>query len=94
MWKINGRTIIDDFIVKIGPIEEAFEVVKKLEKMGYEYWAGIEKINCYYVGRSVIFDDGSQPTKKLVNWGRNEVEESGEFDKMMTYEEFMALELP
>lgn len=89
MWKVNGRTITDDFIVRVESLNEAKKVVKRFAKLGYSFAASPEKFNCYYIARSVVFDDGSEPTKKLVNWGRSEVEESDEFNQMMSYDKFM-----
>jgi hypothetical protein len=57
--------------------------------LGDSFPARVEKYRCYYIAQSVVFDDGSEPTKKLISWGRQEVEDSNEFDKMQTYEEFM-----
>lgn len=89
MWKVNGRTITDDYIIRVETWAGAKKVVAKLNTLGYSFAASVEKYNCYYVARSVVFDDGSEPTRKTINWGRSEVEDSDEFDKMQTYEEFM-----
>jgi hypothetical protein len=89
MIKINGRTITDDYIIRVETWAGAKKVVAKLENLGYSFAADVQKHRCYYIGRSVVFDDGSEPTMKLINWGRDEVEESEDFSTMQTYEEFM-----
>jgi hypothetical protein len=88
------RTLYDDYIVKVGPLSEAKAVVKKFKKLGYTFGASVQKHDCYYVAIRVVMDEGEfdydgRSEFKLVNWGRSEVESSNEFNKMMTYEEFM-----
>jgi len=94
MYKVNGRTISDDYIIRVETWAAAKKVVAKLRGLGYSFNASVEKHRCYYIAQSVVFDDGSEPTKKLISWGRQEVEDSNEFDKMQTYEEFMGEQEP
>lgn len=88
------RTIYDDFIVKVDSWHEAKAVVKKFNEFGYPFGTSVEKDNCYYIAQRIVMDSGEVDHRgrsefKSVAWGRSEVEESNEFYKMMTYEEFI-----
>ena len=87
---MNGRTITDKYIVRVDDLHEATETVDRLKELGYVHRGSVEKINCYYIGREVVFDDGSE-TLLIVNWGRDEVMESDEFKDMVTYNRFISL---
>jgi hypothetical protein len=89
MIKVNGRTISDDYIIRVETLSAAKKVVVKLKELGYRFSANVEKYNCYYIASKVVFDDVSEPIRKFVQWGRDEVKRSEEFDIMQTYEEFM-----
>lgn len=99
MIKINNRIIYDDYIVKVNSWEAAINVVAKFKELGCIFPTSVEKDNCYYVARRVVMDEGFSfddgcIEKKFVSWGRSEVEESDEFNKMITYAEFMGEKEP
>jgi len=89
MYKVNGRTISDDYIIRVESLDAAKKVVAKFEEMGYSFAASVEKSKCYYIATKVVFDDDKEPMKKFAQWGRDEVKNSEEFGIMQTYEEFM-----
>lgn len=70
------------FIVYAKTENEAYQIQSKLKKLGFKSDLENDKVECYYVG-SVVSSNDERNGMKLIQWGRDEVKKSNQFDSCL-----------